>query len=93
MESIVKDGVIMQNTAFGVQGLIMKEDKALLLFKSNGDLDLSGGRTEDGESLTEGLYREIFEETGLEVKIVDPFIQWSFIRDPELLVTGMTYYC
>ena len=93
MEPIVKEGVIMENRAFGVKGLIMKEDKVLVLFKPNGDLDLPGGRTEDGESHTEGLYREILEETGLEVKIVTPLIQWSFMKDPELLVTGVTYYC
>jgi len=50
----------MENTALGVKGLIMKEDKVLVLSKPNGDLDLPGGRIEEGEEPEESLYREIF---------------------------------
>lgn len=83
----------MQNKALGVKGLIMREDKALVLFKSNGELDLPGGRIEGGEEPVESLYREIFEETGLAVKVIAPLLQWSFLKDSALLVRGITYYC
>ena len=83
----------MQKTALGVKSLVIREDKVLVLFKPNGDLDLPGGRIENGESFKESLYREIFEETGLDAKILYPFTQWSFMKAPELIVTGVTYYC
>jgi len=89
----IDKGIVMQNKAIGVKGLIMKENRVLVLSKPNCDLDLPGGRIEDGESLIEGLYREILEETGLEVKIMAPLIQWSFLKDSALLVRGITYYC
>ena len=83
----------MENRAWGVKSLIMREEKALVLFKSNGDLDLPGGRVEEGEDPEESLYREIFEETGLAVKIGTPLLQWSFMKDSALFVRGITYYC
>ena len=89
----IDKGIVMQKTVLGVKGLILDGDKVLVLFKPNGDLDLPGGRVEEGEDPEESLYREILEETGLEVKIGDPLIQWSFLKAPKLMVTGVTYYC
>ena len=83
----------MQKSGFGVKALIIKEDKFLVLCKPNGDLDLPGGRVEDGDKYKDSLHREITEETGLKVKILDPIARWSFIKSPELLVSGFTYYC
>lgn len=83
----------MLRTCFGVKGLVTIEDKFLVLVKPNGDLDLPGGRVEAGESMTECLYREIKEETDLNVEIMEPFSVWSFKKNPGLLVKGKTYHC
>lgn len=83
----------MQKTGFGVKAIIMKKGKFLVLRKPNGELDLPGGRVEDDEKYKDSLHREITEETGLKVKIFDPVARWSFVKTPELLVTGFTYYC
>lgn len=83
----------MIKTGLGVKGIITKEGKFLVLIKSNGETDLPGGRLEDAEGYRRSLHREIMEETGLKVRILGTLVQWSFMKNPELLVTGVTYYC
>ena len=70
----------MENkTKLVVLGLI-KNDKNEYLLSQRYDLDvpeahlkwdLVGGTNEFGEDLEETLYREVFEETGLKVKILN----------------------
>jgi 8-oxo-dGTP diphosphatase len=83
----------MIKTGLGVKGIITKEGKSLVLIKPNGEPDLPGGRVEDAEEYRRALHREIMEETGLKVRILGTLVQWSFMKNPELLVTGVTYYC
>ena len=83
----------MLETGQGVKGIIVKENKFLILVKPNGEPDLPGGRVEADEDLVNSLYREISEETGLKVEILDPFAQWSFMKNPGFLISGITYYC
>ena len=56
----------------GVYGVIIKDDKILLVKKSRGayigKYDLPGGSIEHGEKPAETLKREIMEETGMTVK-------------------------
>lgn len=58
-------------THFGVYGVIIKNDKILLIKKARGPYtglyDLPGGSQEIGETYQETLVREIDEETGLKV--------------------------
>jgi ADP-ribose pyrophosphatase YjhB (NUDIX family) len=77
----------------GVKALVMRQDKTLILVEPNGRFDLPGGRVEDGERLSEALKREVSEETGLGVEILGPCSTWSFMKNPELLITGVTFYC
>ena len=63
----------MQNTRhLGVYGVIVKNDKVLLVKKSRGaytgQYDLPGGSIEHGEKPVETLKREIMEEVGVKVK-------------------------
>lgn len=51
-----------------VYGLLIKEDKVLLLPQWDG-YDFPGGGINTNESIEEALLREYWEETGLEVKI------------------------
>lgn len=83
----------MRETVTGVKGLIFRDGRALILIKANGEPDLPGGRVEQNETSEETLYREVNEETGLKVEPQKTATEWSFMKEPELQVTGMTYYC
>ncbi len=56
-------------THIGVYGVLLDTNRILLVTKSrgpySGKLDLPGGRLEHGETIEEGLLREIQEETGI----------------------------
>ena len=82
------------DTGYGVKGLMLNEEKVLLLQKFDGRFDLPGGRLEVGEECREGLYREIHEEIGLsEVEITGRFVPWAFINRSGILIKGTTWLC
>ena len=84
----------MLKNAVGVKGVIITEDQFLVLVKPNGRLDLAGGRVDSNESPEEALFREIFEETGLwQIKNMKHLAHWSFVKNSELHVRGITYLC
>ncbi len=56
-----------------VTGVLIQNDEILLVqqkVNSNRNWSLPGGRLEQGETLQQGLVREMKEETGLDVEIV-----------------------
>ncbi|MED1138109.1 NUDIX domain-containing protein [Bacillus paranthracis] len=61
--------------AFGVYGICIENNNILVIDKIKGPYrnryDLPGGSLEEGESLLAGLHREMKEETGLKVKVVN----------------------
>ena len=63
---------LKKNKHFGVYGLIIKEQKIVLVDKCggpyDGKLDLPGGTIEWGEKPEETLIRELKEEVGIDVK-------------------------
>jgi ADP-ribose pyrophosphatase YjhB (NUDIX family) len=58
----------------GVGGVVIVEDRALLIRRGSeplrGQWSIPGGTLELGETLQQGVQRELLEETGLEVRIV-----------------------
>jgi 8-oxo-dGTP pyrophosphatase MutT (NUDIX family) len=56
--------------------LITKDGHILLMRKSNGIVDLPGGKVEEGEDLFETLNREVEEETGLNVERFEFVASW-----------------
>jgi 8-oxo-dGTP diphosphatase len=63
----------------GQKAFIRKGDKVLVLFDPVFGLDFPGGKiqTIDADILA-ALKREVKEETGLDVKIGDPFTTWTW---------------
>ena len=62
----------MDNTfQIRVTGILIEDNKILLVKQKYKDREwsLPGGRLENGESIENGLIREMFEETGLNVQI------------------------
>ena len=59
----------------GVGGVVISDGRALLIRRGSeplkGEWSIPGGTLELGETLVEGIRRELREETGLEVKVLD----------------------
>ena len=59
----------------GVGGVIIDQDRALLIRRGSepllGEWSIPGGTLELGETLEEGVARELLEETGLTVKVIE----------------------
>ena len=59
----------------GVGGVVIENGRALLIRRGNepliGQWSIPGGTLELGETLMEGTARELTEETGLEVRVVE----------------------
>ncbi len=59
----------------GVGGVVISDGRALLIRRGSeplkGEWSIPGGTLEIGETLVEGIARELREETGLEVKVLE----------------------
>jgi ADP-ribose pyrophosphatase YjhB (NUDIX family) len=59
----------------GVGGVVIRDGRALLIRRGSeplrGEWSIPGGMLEVGETLVEGVARELLEETGLQVKVLD----------------------
>jgi len=59
----------------GVGGVVIENGRALLIRRGSeplrGEWSIPGGTLELGESLEQGVARELLEETGLEVRVVE----------------------
>ena len=67
----------------GQKSFIEKDEKVLILNDPSEGLDFPGGKIQEGEakdgdasSLFVSLQREVREETGLEIKVGNPFVVW-----------------
>ena len=59
----------------GVGGVVIRNDRALLIRRGSepllGQWSIPGGTLELGETLQQGVARELLEETGVQVKVLD----------------------
>ena len=83
----------MQGSVDIVKTIIVKDFTFLVVVRGKDGLpDLPGGRLERGEGITQGLVREVSEETGLVVARPEPRNQWSLPTRKGTL-DGMTFCC
>jgi len=70
----------MENNLFqiSVKGLVINNQKVLLLHENTGTWDLPGGRLRHGENFKQTLERECEEEMGVKCKILNknPVFSW-----------------
>lgn len=89
--------------ALAAKAVIIKNDKALVLRRSEKEMrgsylnkyepwDLPGGSVRFHENCTEGLLREITEETSLKVKIIKPIRVFDVMKN-QVHMTIVTYLC
>ena len=82
-----------------IKGIILKDDKVLILKRSMNEdhaqnlWDIPGGKVDFGESPIECLRREIREESNLEVEIIRPLRIWSFFKNSQTQIIGITMLC
>jgi len=59
----------------GVGGVVIEDGRAVLIRRGSppleGEWSIPGGKLEVGETLLEGVRRELLEETGLEVRVLE----------------------
>ena len=70
LESI---GVEKFRQRYGARGIVIKEDGKIAVFNKSlkNEFKLPGGGIDEGEETADAFKREVFEETGCEIKIVD----------------------
>lgn len=74
-------------------GFVINQENQVLLLKSPryGDWEFPGGQIEEGETITQGLEREIFEETGIVVNTKSLIGIYSNIGKPPIV--NMDFLC
>jgi len=76
----------------GVGGVVIEDGRALLIRRGSeplrGEWSIPGGTLELGESLEQGVARELLEETGLEVRVVELIEVFDRIFDDDEAATG-----
>ena len=65
----------MEETVVRVKGLIVNSRGKILLAHNNHTYQFPGGHLEDGENMNDCIVREIKDETGINVKVIEePFL-------------------
>jgi len=76
-----------------VKGVLLLEDRVVLLRNERGEWELPGGRMEPGETHRQALVREFREELSVEVEPVDLIDSYEFEVLPSERVRIVTYGC
>jgi 8-oxo-dGTP pyrophosphatase MutT (NUDIX family) len=77
-----------------VKGVVVRDERVLLLHNERDEWELPGGRLELGETLLECVAREITEETGWRVStgpILDSWLYYINVAEKHVLI--VTYGC
>lgn len=72
-----------------LKAFIRKGDQVLVLNDPIEGLDFPGGKMQEGEAdLSVSLQREVSEETGLEIKVGEPFATWTEVFPSDHRLAG-----
>ena len=75
------------------RGIVVEEGRILLTYETNTDVYMSpGGGLEDGETLEECCQRELREESGITVNVLEKFLQINEYC-PECMYVSNYFFC
>ena len=80
---------------FAVKAVIIRKNKFLAVHKRGIDsskFELPGGKMAFGETAEETVIREVYEETGLNIRPVKLIDTWNYVSETRQ-VTGIIYLC
>lgn len=89
----------MKETKAVVKGVILRDGKILTIRRSFQDKiaagcwEVVGGKIEFGESLDEALKREVLEETGMKIEILETLYAKNTVTDEETQMVVIVYLC
>jgi 8-oxo-dGTP diphosphatase len=83
----------MSNLPISVKGVLIHQDRVLLLLNERGEWDLPGGRPDPGEDHRAALRREVQEETGLVVEVGAALDEHLFEVLPGRFVRILPFVC
>jgi 8-oxo-dGTP diphosphatase len=83
----------MSATPISVKGVLIDQDRVLLLLNERREWDLPGGRPDMGEDHRVALEREVREETGLAVAVGDALDEHLFEVLPGRFVRILPFVC
>lgn len=76
-----------------VKGVVLRDDRVVLVKNSRDEWELPGGKLEPDETLEGCVAREIAEELGLDVAVGPVVDVWVYRIAPGLDVLVVTYAC
>ena len=76
-----------------IKGVILHQEKVLLLKNDRDEWELPGGKLELNEEPMDCLVREVFEEVGIKVKVKGIIDSWIYTIYDDLHVLIITYGC
>jgi len=89
----------MDDFRISVKGFVLDGDRFLIVKRAENDVHMAGiweppgGRLENGESPFSGLKREVKEETGIDIEILNPLGVKHFVRQDGQRVTMLLFLC
>jgi 8-oxo-dGTP diphosphatase len=83
----------MSAPPISVKGVLIHQDRVLLLLNERGEWDLPGGRPDPGEDHRAALKREVQEEAGLIVEVGEALDDYLFEVLPERFVRILPFVC
>lgn len=83
---------IPQTMSIGVAGVVIKDGKVLMVKNTNTDFwSFPGGHLHENESLLSGLERELLEETGQKIDIIDEPVFYQYKLNEKLTLLLFFY--
>lgn len=83
----------MSAPPISVKGVLIHQDRVLLLLNERGEWDLPGGRPDPGEDHRTALKREVQEEAGLAVEVGEALDEYLFEVLPGRFVRILPFAC